>query len=180
MTNTATTRQLPPVRLVPLPEESLAALLDENLAAAGAPVGLQIPAAFLSESWLWELRLEDMRTTPVHTPWLVRAVVVDGTDEVVGHAGFHGAPGDDGIATVSYAILPEQRGKRYAKAALAGLIEFAAANGAEVVRATIDPENASSLGVIRDFGFEQVGDQWDEEDGRELIFDRPAVAPTRD
>jgi [ribosomal protein S5]-alanine N-acetyltransferase len=42
------------------------------------------------------------------------------------------------------------------------------------VRATISPDNAASLATIAGFGFTENGEQWDEEDGRELIFDRLA------
>ena len=43
-----------------------------------------------------------------------------------------------------------------------------------VVRASISPENAASLATLRPFGFEPVGEQWDEEDGLELLFERPS------
>jgi [ribosomal protein S5]-alanine N-acetyltransferase len=39
------------------------------------------------------------------------------------------------------------------------------------VRATISPGNVASLATIAKFGFAEVGEQWDEEDGRELIFE---------
>jgi RimJ/RimL family protein N-acetyltransferase len=50
-----------------------------------------------------------------------------------------------------------------------------AADSPEVslVRAGISPENEASLATLRPFGFEPVGEQWDEEDGRELLFERP-------
>ncbi len=41
------------------------------------------------------------------------------------------------------------------------------------VRASVSPENAASLGTIAPFGFVQVGEQMDEIDGLELIFERP-------
>lgn len=39
------------------------------------------------------------------------------------------------------------------------------------VRASIRPDNAASLATIAGFGFEQVGEQWDDEDGIETIFE---------
>jgi hypothetical protein len=42
------------------------------------------------------------------------------------------------------------------------------------VRATISPGNAASLATISGFGFAEVGEQWDDEDGLELIFEIPA------
>ena len=43
-----------------------------------------------------------------------------------------------------------------------------------VVRASISPTNEASLATLRPFGFEAVGEQWDDEDGLELLFERPA------
>jgi RimJ/RimL family protein N-acetyltransferase len=37
------------------------------------------------------------------------------------------------------------------------------------VRATVRPDNVASLAVIAQFGFAYVGEQWDEEDGKETI-----------
>lgn len=50
----------------------------------------------------------------------------------------------------------------------------AAEPGVSTVRATISPNNVPSLATISGFGFTKIGEQWDEEDGRELIFE---VAP---
>ena len=43
-----------------------------------------------------------------------------------------------------------------------------------MVRASVSPENVASLALIRSYGFQHVGEQWDEKDGRELIFERLA------
>lgn len=47
------------------------------------------------------------------------------------------------------------------------------------VRATISPGNVASLATISGFGFVEVGEQWDEEDGREVVFDVPARPTVR-
>ena len=36
---------------------------------------------------------------------------------------------------------------------------------------SISPDNEASLATINGFGFVHVGEQWDEEDGTELIFE---------
>ena len=38
--------------------------------------------------------------------------------------------------------------------------------------ASVSPGNAPSLTVVRKLGFVQTGEQWDEEDGLELVFER--------
>ena len=47
------------------------------------------------------------------------------------------------------------------------------------MRATIRPGNVASLATIAGFGFAEVGEQWDEEDGRELIFEVAVPTPPR-
>lgn len=162
---------LPAVTLMRLDAETLAALLAGDLQGAGATLGVELPAQFLEEAWLWRLRADQMRDRPADAPWLVRAVLDSERAEVVGHAGFHGASDEEGVAVVAYSILPQHRGRRFAKAALAELIAYARANGARVVRAEISPGNVPSHGVICGFGFVQTGEQIDPEDGLELIYD---------
>jgi ribosomal-protein-alanine N-acetyltransferase len=54
----------------------------------------------------------------------------------------------------------------------------AAEPGVSTVPATISPDNVPSLATIPGFGFTKIGEQWDEEDGRELIFEiAPRTSP---
>ena len=43
------------------------------------------------------------------------------------------------------------------------------------MRASVSPGNAASLSLIAGYGFTQVGEQWDEEDGLELVYERDAA-----
>lgn len=164
----------PPVRLVLLPPACLLALREGDLPRAGRPVGLVLPAAYLDEGWLWRLRHEQLAADPRAEEWLVHAVVTQ-EGAVVGHAGFHGPPDSDGRVEVSYTVVPDLRGRGYARAALAALLQRAAADArVRTVRASVSPDNAASLHLVRAAGFAQVGEQWDDEDGLELVFERPA------
>jgi GNAT superfamily N-acetyltransferase len=115
-----------PASFVPLPPAVLAALLDGDLAAAGERCGVELPPFFLEEGWLWQIRLDQVRADPAAEDWVVRAVVVPPAG-VVGHAGFHGPPDADGVVEVGYTVVPELRGRGYARAALAALVAEAAA-----------------------------------------------------
>jgi RimJ/RimL family protein N-acetyltransferase len=99
--------------------------------------------------------------------------VADGI--VVGYAGFHGPPDEAGMVEIGYTVDPQYRRQGFAKAILTALLERAAAEPAgRTVRATISPTNQASLATIAGFGFVENGEQWDEEDGLELIFERPS------
>jgi ribosomal-protein-alanine N-acetyltransferase len=165
------------VRFAELTRPVLVALRDSDLAAASALAGLRFPPYFVAdqELWLWQLRLSDLAGNPEAARWIARAAVDDPGGFVVGHAGYHGPPDGNGMVEVGYTVVPEYRRRGYARAMLAALLRRAAGEpGVLVVRASISPGNAASLATIRGFGFEPAGEQWDEIDGRELLFERPA------
>ena len=163
------------VRFVRLPLPALDALLAGDLEAASAAAGVPLTAYILEHDWLWQIRAEQVRRDPAAADWVARAAVVDGV--VVGHAGFHGPPDENGMVEVAYSVDPAFRRRGYATAMLEAAIAWAAADPAvRTVRASISPDNAASLATLRPFGFVEVGEQWDEEDGLELLFERPVRA----
>ena len=163
------------VRFVRLPLAAMDALLAGDLDAASAEAGVPLTAYILEHGWLWEIRADQVRRDPAAADWVARAVVVDGV--VVGHAGFHGPPDENGMVEVAYSVDPAYRRRGYATAMLEAAISWAAADPAvRTVRASISPDNVASLATLRPFGFVEVGEQWDEEDGLELLFERPVRA----
>ena len=159
------------VRLVPLTGAVMHALLQRELETASAAAGLALPAAFLDEEGLWSLRVKEVTADPASAPWFVRAVVAEpGT--VVGHAGFHGPPDADGMVEIGYMTLRKHRRRGHARAAVGELLAYAREHGAKTVRASVSPGNEPSLALVRSVGFQQCGEQWDDEDGLELVFER--------
>jgi ribosomal-protein-alanine N-acetyltransferase len=168
------------VRLVPLPPDALRALVDgdveEASTAAGVPLGDFLAGADCT--WLWHIRLQQVERDPAAARWIARAALDADTGAVVGHAGFHGPPDSEGRVEVGYTVDPRVRRRGYARAMLRALLAWASTEeGVRVVRASISPDNVASLATIAGFGFEQVGEQWDEEDGLETIYE--VAVPTR-
>ncbi|CAN5531785.1 hypothetical protein BH24CHL4_BH24CHL4_08020 [soil metagenome] len=167
--------QRPTVDLILLPVEALEALLSGSLGPASTFAGVQLPPFFLEQIQLWQFRLDQARTDPAATPWLVRAVFGQPADAVVGHAGFHGPPDERGMVEIGYSILPNYRRRGYGRAAACQLLHIAAkSTDVSVVRASVSPGNVASLALVRSLRFKQVGEQWDDEDGLELVFERPS------
>lgn len=174
--NSAATARLKSVRFVELSGSVLTALLDEDLQGAGAEAGVALTEYFLADraKWVWWYRLQQL-ASGAGTEWLTRAVVADPGDVVVGYAGFHGPPDEAHMVEIGYSVDPGHRRQGYARSILAELMRRAAAEtGVRTVRVTVSPENSASLGVISGFGFVEVGQQWDDEDGLELILEVPA------
>ncbi|TDC27610.1 N-acetyltransferase [Streptomyces sp. 8K308] len=165
------------MRFVELSGAVMSALLDGDLPAASRKAGVALTEYFVNDSarWLWRFRLGQMAADPGHARWMARQAVVGDEGLVVGHAGFHGPPDEVGMVEIGYSVAPEFRRQGYARAMLVELLRRAAAEPAvTTVRATISPDNVASLATISGYGFVEVGEQWDEEDGLELIFEVPA------
>lgn len=170
------TRSPKHVRFVELSGGAMSALLDGDLSEASRMVGVSLTEYFVTDSarWLWRFRLDQMAAEPGDARWLVRQAIVGDEGLVVGHAGFHGPPDDVGMVEIGYSVAPDFRRQWYARSTLTELLRRAAAEPAIMtVRATISPDNVASLATISGFGFVEVGEQWDEQDGLELVFEVP-------
>ncbi|HEU4807740.1 MAG TPA: GNAT family protein [Homoserinimonas sp.] len=166
----------PTIRLVPLPLAAMKALVAGERGRASELTGVDLPSFFSEERmiWLCNYRINQIETDPASAEWLVRVVVSEPEGEVVGHAGFHGPPDENGMVEVGYSVVPEFRRRGFAKAIVRALLERASSEpDVAVVRASISPDNEASLATIAGFGFTRVGEQWDDEDGRELLFELP-------
>jgi ribosomal-protein-alanine N-acetyltransferase len=165
------------VRFVELSGEAMTALLDGDLPAASRMAGVALTEYFVTDKarWLWRLRLQQIAADPDHARWMAPQVVVGDEGVVIGHAGFHGPPDEVGMVEIGYSVVPDFRRQGCARAVLIELLHRAAAEPVvTTVRATISPDNVASLATIAGFGFVEVGEQWDEEDGLELIFEVPS------
>jgi RimJ/RimL family protein N-acetyltransferase len=167
--------EVPHIRFIQLAPDALAALIAGDLPAASAAAGIALTPYLVSESWLWRIRLDQIRADPASADWIARAAVAEPDGIVVGHGGFHGPPDADGTVEVAYSVDPAHRRCGYAKAILAALLQRADADPAvRAVRASIRPDNTASLATIAGFGFTKIGEQWDPEDGLEEVYLRPS------
>jgi RimJ/RimL family protein N-acetyltransferase len=173
---------VPPIRsarldLVSFSPELIRALLGGRRDEAEGELGLELPDEFPGDDLesLLRRRLGQIEEDPGCRQWLVRALVLRKQRTIVGHAGFHGPPGsfglDPGKAELGYTVFPPYRGRGYATEAAVALMDWARGEGVSQFVASIGPWNEPSLAIARKLGFVQTGEQWDEEDGRELVFE---------
>jgi RimJ/RimL family protein N-acetyltransferase len=162
------------VSILQLSPDTLHALADGDLTRANRTAPVPLPAVFVSPGWIgtWRFRSAQVREDPTAGDWITGAVWDTAHALVVGKAGFHAPPDPDGMVEVGYAVVLELRRRGYARAALEVLLERAAREpDVRVVRASVSPDNAASLGLIAQFGFVRVGEQWDDEDGLEIVHE---------
>ena len=168
-----TTLPLPAVELVQLPLAAIDALAAGDLATANqhSPVPLT-PHFSADRQAVWKIRSLQLATAPDDAGWVTGAIVDSASGLAVGCAGFHGPPDAAGMVELGYSVDPALRRRGYARAALELLLARAAREPAvSTVRATISPDNEASLNLVLQYGFEENGTQWDEEDGLEIIFE---------
>jgi len=164
----------PRVRIVHLDPATITALAEADLDAANrtAPVRLTPFLVDPGRLFTWRFRRDQVAQDPTVAAWVTGVIWADDVGQVVGQAGYHGPPDRDGMVEVGYAVDPTFRRRGYARAALQALVDRATREpDVRTVRASVSPDNAASLALIAPFGFVQVGEQWDEEDGLELVFE---------
>ena len=167
----------PRVDLVALDAATLAALAAGNAATAerGAPVPLTPWLTGEECRGLWRMRAAQVAGDAAAARWITRVVWDPERRLAVGRAGFHGPPDAAGMVEVGYATDPAERRKGYARAALVALLDRAAAEPeVTTVRASVGPWNTVSRDLVLSFGFVAVGEQMDDEDGLEIVYERPA------
>jgi ribosomal-protein-alanine N-acetyltransferase len=169
--------------LVPMSAAFIEALLAGRRSETGSLAGLAVPAGWpdTHDAGFLRLRADQMRRDPATVEWLVRALVLrEPRRPMIGHAGFHGPPGVNGLRNpnaveLGYTVFEPFRGRGYATEAARALIEWARAErGITHFIASVAPDNVHSLALVRRLGFVRTGRHWDEEDGEELVFEREA------
>ena len=166
----------PRVEIVQLDAAALRGLADGDQAAAErtSPVPLSPYLAGPDCRRVWQFRAGQVVEDPASAAW-VTGVVWDPERRIaVGRAGYHGPPDAAGMVEVGYSIDPRFRRQGYARAALRALIARAADDpGVRTFRATISPDNLASRDLVLAHGLVEVGEQWDDEDGLEIVYELP-------
>jgi len=160
------------VRIVQLDVATLRALADGTLAAANQASPVPLTPAFVDPDWrgTGRYRSEQVAADPAGAAWVTGVIWDEERRVAVGRAGFHGPPDERGMVEVGYAVDPAYRRQGYARAALEEILARAAREPAvRIVRASVSPDNAVSRRLIEQDGFVPVGEQWDDEDGLEIV-----------
>jgi RimJ/RimL family protein N-acetyltransferase len=165
------------VRVVHLPAAAFRALAGGDLAAANMASPVPLTEYFVCPEWrgTWRMRSEQVEQDPASAAWVTGGIWDEQAQAAVGRAGYHGPPDQVGMVEIGYAVDPACRRRGYARAALEALLQRAASEPrVKVVRVTISPANTASYALASQYGFTKTGEQWDEEDGLEIIYEAAA------
>jgi RimJ/RimL family protein N-acetyltransferase len=166
------------VRIVHLDGPTFRALARGDLAAANTTSPVPLSDYFAGPDWrgVWLMRSKQVDDDPACAAWVTGVIWDDQRQLAVGRAGYHGPPDEAGMVEIGYAVEPKHRRHGYARAALEALLQRAADEPqVRTVRVTISPDNLASSELASQYGFSEVGQQWDDEDGLEIIYERAAL-----
>ena len=126
--------------LIPLAPEALENLIRGDRDGAAAALGLDFPDEFPTpgerEGFL-RVQLERMEAAPQRRDWMACIMVSSSDRSAIGHCGFHGPPEMIGRAEIGYTVFTHYRGQGYAKEAAGALVDWAFAQGASEVYASV-------------------------------------------
>lgn len=104
--------------------------------------------------------------------WFVRWIVLKSTREIIGSTSFHGKPNEVGMIEIGLEIDPQFQSQGFGYEALAGMWSWVSKESSiKILRYTVSASNAASVALVKKFGFKHMGQQLDEEDGPEEIYE---------
>ena len=92
--------------------------------------------------------------------------------EIIGSTSFHGAPDAQGMIEIGLAINQKFQNQGYGFEALGGMWSWVCKHPeVKTLRYTVSLHNEASIALVNKFGFHHVGQQMDEIDGPEEIYE---------
>jgi ribosomal-protein-alanine N-acetyltransferase len=129
----------------------------QNLVLESGPLGWRVP---------------QVKADPSTNKWFVRFIVLKESRIVIGSTSFHGIPDENGMMEIGLGVEEAYRNRGYAKEVLLGMWRWVSGEpGVKTLRYTVSPENIPSVKIIEGFGFTYRGQQMDEIDGPENIYE---------
>jgi RimJ/RimL family protein N-acetyltransferase len=152
--------------------------LSGDLRAVEDYLDAKVPVDLADDPAVLRFALAQLAADPDYLPWSVRALILEGSGEMVGHIRFHTRPDPDYLrpyvekaVEFGYVVFAAHRRRGYAREAIDGVMRWAEdEHGIRRFIVTISPDNVASLRLADRFGFRKIGQHVDEVDGVEGIY----------
>jgi ribosomal-protein-alanine N-acetyltransferase len=156
-----------------LPDEYL--LLSQNLAHPDLWIsrGFTDPIKYFANNPNpIKYRAPKIAINPKLAGYLLRVVVLKSEPIIIASAGFHDGPDQNGMIEIGFGVDKTYQGRGYGQEILHGMWSWVVENPeVQTLRYTVSPKNLVSLKIIKKLDFDLVGEQIDDEDGLELIYE---------
>ncbi|MEM7248266.1 MAG: GNAT family N-acetyltransferase [Acidobacteriota bacterium] len=148
--------------------------------AFGLRLDAEVPEDWPDAREVVQLRLGQLRDDPALQEWLLRAIVLRETNEMVGHVGFHAPPGAGyleewapGGVELGYTVFEHHRRRGYAREAIEAMMAWARQRaGVSRFVVSVTPANVASRQLADSLGFVKRGECMDPVDGMEEVLVR--------
>jgi RimJ/RimL family protein N-acetyltransferase len=151
----------------------LESLLLRRHADDAATLDFLVPGDWPHEDdeYVIRLRQAQLREDPSVLPWLLRAMILrEPQRPMIGHIGFHGPP-VEGAVELGYTVFAPYRRRGFALEGAEALMRWARMHDVKRFIVSISPNNVASLAMASKLGFVRIGEQMDEVDGLEYVFE---------
>ena len=165
--------------LIAMSPAFLRASLAGDVVTAERILSVPLPSDWPECGDLLALRLKQIEADPEYEPWSLRAIVAREPRTMVGHIGFHTAPGAEylrsyspGAVEFGFTVFPQFQRQGFAREASLAMMQFA--HEVHAVRKfvlSIRPDNIASQALAAGLGFKRIGSHIDEVDGLEEILE---------
>ncbi len=157
-----------------IPADGLISLFedkDDQLAIAGRNF-INPHRVLVADEGPLAWRVPQVKADSSTNKWFVRFIVLKESHEIIGSTSFHGAPDSEGMVEIGIGIDEKFWRQGFAKEALRGMWRWVCDEpGVKTLRYTVSPTNIASVKIIESYGFEHKGQQMDEIDGPEDIYE---------
>jgi RimJ/RimL family protein N-acetyltransferase len=150
--------------VLPAQAEHLISLINGETAFAGAYD--HVAEGYNEFPEALEYALKGLQAREITAEWGTHLFITQVERALIGIGGYYGAPDENGVVEIGYAIAPEYRGQGYATEAAQGLIDNAFRDERmRLVQAhTLAHENASTA-VLKKCGMVKAGEDTDPDVG---------------
>jgi RimJ/RimL family protein N-acetyltransferase len=120
-------------------------------------------------------RVPQVKENPAVNKWFVRWAVLRSTQEVIASTSFHGAPDENGMIEIGLGVETAYQRQGFGREILHGMWGWIVTEpGVKMLRYTVSPTNTASIALVNSFGFKFMGEQMDDVDGPENVYEMPA------
>lgn len=122
-----------------------------------------------------KFRAPKIAANPEWAKYLLRVAVLRDNPIIIASIGFHDAPDANGMVEIGFGVDKAYQNLGYGQEALHGMWSWIIDDSqVKTLRYTVSPENKVSQHIIKKLGFNLVGEQIDEKDGLEQIYELPS------
>ena len=122
-------------------------------------------------------RAPRITANPELAKYLLRVAVLKSEQIIIASAGFHDGPDINGMIEIGFGVDKAYQGKGYGQELLHGMWGWVIENPqVKILRYTVSPDNLVSQHIVKKLGFNLVGEQLDDEDGLEQIYEINMIA----